>query len=159
MEQGAETIVIAPVSVPLPCGSLAPDDYAVICQVIAAYGRLYDEGLMEGFAKLLAEDSTYLPNRPGVLPETMRGRDAIVDFFAHARADCRRRGVQPRHFTSNIVISAVANGSVDASASMSYAETSGSGEVTVQKFGAYSFRLTKRDAIWRILTWSRHYDS
>ncbi len=138
--------------------ALPHDDHAEVMGVIAAYGRFYDDGRMDDFANLLADDAVYYPNWPGVAPEVVSGRAELRAFFAAARAHCDATGVQPRHYATNVILTRASSDRAEATVSMLYAESTPGGAVAVKMIGQYDYVLTKADGRWSIARWSMRYD-
>ncbi len=139
-------------------GVLAPADYAEVMGVVAAYGRLYDDGRIDDFADLLTDDAVYYPNRPGVAPDVVTGKENLRAFFATARAHCDATGILPRHYATNVIIANASADSAEVTVSMLYAESAPGGAVALKMIGQYDYILTKADGRWSIARWSMRYD-
>ena len=138
--------------------ALAHEDYAEVLGVVACYGRFYDDDRIDDFIGLLTEDAVFHPNWPGVAPEYVSGRAALKEFFGGARAQCNADNIQPRHYTTNVVVCAATADSAEVTASMAYAESTPGGNVALKMIGQYDWVLVKRDGRWSIARWSMRYD-
>ena len=137
---------------------LPHEDYAEIMAIVAAYGRLYDDDRVDDFIDLLAEDAVFHPNRPGVVPEEICGRETLREFFRQSRAGYHTRGVQPRHYATNVIIASATAAAAEVTVSMAYAESRPGGGVELKLVGQYDYHLVKRSGRWSIARWSMRYD-
>lgn len=156
MTQGIGAIVLAPTGARLAQPSA--EDRAQIQDVIALYGRLYDDNRVDDFMTLIAEDATFYPNWPGVAPDEVSGHATLREFFAGARAFAASSGANPRHYATNVLITRADAASAEATVSMLYAESSAGGAVVVKMVGHYDYALVKRNGRWLIHRWSMRYD-
>jgi hypothetical protein len=156
MSQGIGTIELAASGAHL--ATAGADDRAQIHDVLALYGRLYDDHRIDDFMTLIAADATFYPNWPGVAPEQVSGHAALKEFFAGARAFATSSHVQPRHFATNVLITRADATSAEATVSMLYAESSPGGVVALKMLGQYDYGLVKRDGRWLLHRWSMRYD-
>ncbi len=156
MSQGIGAIKLAASGAHL--ATLGADDRAQINDVLALYGRLYDDNRIDDFMALIAEDATFYPNWPGVAPDEVSGHETLRGFFGGARAHARSNGVQPRHYATNVILAKATPTSAHASVSMLYAESQAGGAVAVKMIGQYDYQLEKRAGRWLITRWSMRYD-
>lgn len=144
-----------------PTGSRLPQlewaDHCQISDIVALYGRLYDDGRIDDFMGLFTPDAIFHPNWPGVAPDRVVGTADLTSFFAAARAGSTTQGVMPRHATTNVLIRATGAGRAEATLSMLYTESRGS-EVMVRMVGQYDFSFVRIDGRWFIDQWSMRYD-
>lgn len=139
---------------------LAALDWADHCQVhdvLALYGRLYDDDRIDDFLKLLTPDALFHPNWAGVAPERVAGIADLAAFFKGARGAATADGVQPRHLATNILVAAEGEGRAFATLTMLYVESRGA-EVACRMVGQYDYRLVRIDGRWLISEWSMRYD-
>ncbi|GGC16787.1 hypothetical protein GCM10011371_00270 [Novosphingobium marinum] len=134
------------------------DDYQLIMGTVACYGRMYDDDRIDDFMSLIAPDALFRPNWPGVAPDTVEGADNLRPFFTEARAACHSQNMQPRHYTTNVVITSYDGETAGVSANMLYTEFTEEGGAQLKMVGQYDFRLRKDEGRWRIAEWSMRYD-
>ncbi len=136
----------------------AHEDYAEIMGIVAAYGRFYDDDRLDDFVDLLTDDAVFYANWPGVAPDEVVGKPALREFFTGARAHCHTTGIQPRHYATNVIVTAATSDSAEATVAMLYAESTPGGTPQLKMVGQYDYILAKRAGRWAIAKWSMRYD-
>ena len=136
--------------------SLGYEDTEEIYGVLKAYGRLYDDDLLDDFLGLFTQDAVFFPNSPGSSPAEVSGKEAIADFFRGGRQVASSNGVMPHHYATNMLITSAGDHTAEATVSMLYAE-SVHGKAEVKLLGQYDYALVKQQGRWFISRWSMRY--
>ncbi len=137
---------------------LPAEDHQQVMALLDAYGRLYDDDLMDDFMDLFEDDAVFHPNWPAMAFDKVVGRAALRPFFEGARAGAREQHVRPRHFMTNRIVTEADAASALVTASMLYVEHRDGHLPEVKMVGQYDYRLRKRDGRWSIAEWSMRYD-
>lgn len=138
--------------------TLPPEDVAEIHGVLAAYGRYYDDGALDDFMGLIADDAVFYPNWPGVLPEVVEGAPALRALFDAAYHGPVDKGGLPRHAATNMLIVRAAADTAEATVAMHYYEKFPGKPPELLMIGQYDFHLAKRAGRWIITCWAMRYD-
>lgn len=136
---------------------LDPQDRAEIEGLVAAYGRYYDDGAIDDFVGLIADDACFYPNWPGVAPEEVSGIEALRAFFTAARGQCDGTGPRPFHLATNVLIPRATATTAEVSVTMLYTEVLPGGAPEVKMVGQYDYHVEKRNGRWFIVRWSMRY--
>lgn len=133
------------------------DDRSNIIDLVSAYTRLYDEGQMDEFVSLFAEDVVVHPNFGSAMPEKVQGKNAVESFYRAARKQAHDAGTHPRHFSTNHLFTAFAKTHADIVVGMLYAEFA-NGRAELKFIGKYQFSVAQGADGWRIKAVSIKYD-
>ena len=155
-DAGMSRIVIAPQG--RRFASLGYEDSEEIYGVLKAYGRLYDDDVLDDFLGLFTQNAVFYPNWPGFAPAEVSGKKAIADFFGGRRQVASSNGVTPHHYATNMLITSAGDDTAEATVSMLYAE-SVHGKAEVKMLGQYDYALVKQQGRWFISRWSMRYDN
>jgi hypothetical protein len=137
---------------------LPPEDHAEIHGLLAAYGRFFDDGAIDDFMGLIADDAIFYPNWPGVAPDVVEGAAALREFFVGAYGHPIAKGAKPYHQATNVIIVRATATTAEASVTMQYAEFTPGKAPELLMVGQYDFQLEKRDGRWFIACWSMRYE-
>lgn len=134
-----------------PPSSVSAEDQRAILDLISAYSYTYDGKDLEGYLALYTKDCVWELVPQGAAAPTVRAasRDELRAMVTQRLAMQRQQGIQSRHYQTNTLLSAGADGRVEGRTMLNLVWQVPGQKPGIVMTGIYSDEFVKADGIWK----------
>ena len=135
-----------------PPAAVSAEDQRQILDLISAYSYTYDGKDLEGYLALYTKDCIWELVPHGATAPTVRAtnREELRTLVAQRLAMLQQQGIQSRHYQTNTVLTAGADGQVEGRTMLHLVRQAPGEKPYTLMTGIYSDRFVKVDGSWKI---------